>query len=303
MLAIAGDSATGKTTLASGLVDALGATRSTTIDVDNYHRHTRSERAAQDLTPLNPAANYLEVMDQHLQLLALGQPILQPVYDHATGRLGRPRLVVPREFVIVEGFHPLHSKVARACFDVTVYIEFEEAARRMLEIVREVHRRGYTEEQVVAQLDRRERDAATFIRPQRAHADIVVRFAPIEERGEVISDPLSATVLLRPTIPHPDLMAIVNPDHQKAIHLKLLRDEDGKPVDALHVHGYAPAEVTRQVQEAIWAQLGTAGPLPDCLGQLGPAGAARTESRSEPLAVVQLLLLYHLVRFRSEPRT
>lgn len=295
MLALTGDTATGKTTLARGLVAALGASRSTAISLDDYQRHDRAERAGRGLTALHPAANHLDVMDQHLQLLALGQPILQPVYDHSTGRLRRPVLVTPREYVIVEGFLPLHNKVARACFDVTVFVELPEPARRMLELRRDVHGRGLTEQEVLAELERRKPEVQAFVSPQRAFADIVLHFAPIEERGEDASDPLSATVLLRPTIAHPDLMAIVSADHQKAIHLKLLRDDDGKPVDALHIHGYAPPELTRGVQEAIWAGLGGDRPLPDGLGQLDPE---RPGCRSEPLAVVQLLLLYHLLRAR-----
>ncbi len=39
-------------------------------------------------------------MEQHLQLLATGEPVLKPVYDHRTGRLTRPEYVVPRRFVI-----------------------------------------------------------------------------------------------------------------------------------------------------------------------------------------------------------
>ncbi len=290
MLAVAGDSATGKTTLAAGLVTALGPARATAVNLDHYHRHERVERAAQPYTALHPRANYMEVMAQHLQLLALGQPVLQPVYDHSTGRLGRPALVRPADYVIVEGLLGLHTKLTRACFDVTAYVEFAEPVRRMLKISRDVQERGYTEAQVSDELERREADAAAFIRPQRAHADVVVRFAPIEERGEVGTDPLSATVLLRPTIDHPDLAAVVAAEHQKAIHLKLMRDDDGKPVDALHVHAYAPPEVTRQVQEAIWSDLGTQRPLPAGLGWLGEG------RRSEPLAIVQLLLLHHLLR-------
>ena len=41
---------------------------------------------------------------------------------------------------------------------------------------------------MLADLDKRERDSAEFIRPQRRWADIVVRFAPIEERGEAERD-------------------------------------------------------------------------------------------------------------------
>jgi len=43
MIAIAGDSAAGKTTLASGLVRALGPDRSTAVSVDDYHRYDREE--------------------------------------------------------------------------------------------------------------------------------------------------------------------------------------------------------------------------------------------------------------------
>ena len=85
MLAIAGDSAAGKTTITRGLVEALGADRCTAVCVDDYHRYDRAERRELPFTPLHPDCNYVQVMEQHLQLLARGQPILKPVYDHHTG--------------------------------------------------------------------------------------------------------------------------------------------------------------------------------------------------------------------------
>ncbi|MGH9005658.1 MAG: phosphoribulokinase, partial [Acidimicrobiia bacterium] len=192
MLAIAGDSASGKTTLTKGLVDALGPDRITAICVDDYHRYDRAERKGLSFTPLHPSCNYIEVMEQHLQLLALGQPILKPVYNHQQGTLDRPVLVEPREFVIAEGLLPLHSRLARACFDVTVYLDPPEAIRRDWKVFRDTTKRGYTPEQVISELAMREPESAAFIRPQRAHADIVIRFSPIEERGETAADPLSA---------------------------------------------------------------------------------------------------------------
>ena len=154
-------------------------------------------------------------------------------------------------------------------------------------------KRGYNEEEVAAELARREPESAAYIRPQRAHADIVVRFAPIEERGETPDDPLSAYVMLRPTIAHPDLSGVISEDTRKAAHLKLLRDEDGKPVDALHVHAYAEQALTEKVERALWRELQEPEPLPSGLGRLG------AEGRSEPLAVVQLLLLFHLFQARQ----
>src|SRR5581483_2338790 len=205
MVGIAGDSASGKTTLTQGLVEALGPDRITAICVDDYHRYDRVERKGLPFTPLHPACNYVDVMEQHMQLLALGQPVLKPVYNHRTGTLDRPVLVEPSEFVIAEGLLPLHTRLARACFDVTVYLDPPEIIRRRWKVQRDTSKRGYTDEEVSAELVRREPESAAYIRPQRAHADIVVRFAPIEERGETPDDPLSAYVLLRPTIAHPDL--------------------------------------------------------------------------------------------------
>lgn len=287
MLAIAGDSAAGKTTLASGLVEALGRDRSTSICTDDYHRYDREERRQVPFTALHPDCNYVSIMEQHLQLIATGQPILKPVYNHETGTLDRPTLVDPKEFVIVEGLLPLHSKLMRSCFDVTVYLDPPEEVRTKWKLSRDTGARGYTREQVLAELERREPESQEFIRSQRADADIVVQFAPIAGRDDPPDTPLSATLLLRPTVPHPPLVRIV--EHTSAIHLKMLRDDDERPVDALHVHGYAPEEDSSRVERLIWEDIGLDQPVPSGLGAIGP------EQRSAPLAVTQLILLHHLL--------
>lgn len=292
ILAIAGDSASGKTTLTRGLVDALDDGTASSLCVDDYHRYDRDERRNLPFTPLDPACNYLGIMEQHLQLLAMGEPILKPIYNHHGGTLDRPVLFEPTDNVIVEGLLPLHSRLSRACFDLSVYLDPPEEIRGAWKVHRDTRDRGYTEEQVLADLQKREPDSAAFIHPQRRWADIVVRFAPIEERGEDPSDPLSATILLRPAAPHPDLSAILGEENRSAVHLKLMRDDDGKPVDALHVHGYASLDATRRIEEDIWKAIGVDAPLPASIG------VVREGTRSEPLAVVQLILLYHLVMAR-----
>jgi phosphoribulokinase len=291
MLAIAGDSASGKTTLTRGLVAGLGADRATAICVDDYHRHDREERAGTAFTPLNPEANYIEIMEQHLQLLAMGEPILKPVYDHVAGRLTRPVLVEPREFVIVEGLLPLHTRLARAAFDVAVYLDPPEAVRREWKIRRDTEQRGYSLAEAEAEWARREPESERFIRPQRRLADIVVRFAPVPGRDDPPGTPLSAELMLRPTIEHPDLSLFADAD--RAMHLTLLRDTDGRPVDALHVHGYVPAAESAQLLHSIWGNARIPGTLPDELGRLADG------TISGPLAVTQLLLLLHLLAERT----
>jgi phosphoribulokinase len=288
MLAIAGDSAAGKTTMTRGLVEALGPERCVSLCTDDYHRYDREERKDKPFTALHPDCNHLEIMEQHLQLLATGAPVLKPVYDHSTGQLVRPELVEPAEFVIVEGLFPLWSKLSRACFDVTVFLDPPEEIRREWKVARDTTKRGYTEEKVLAELETREPESEAYIRPQRQNADLVVRFAPIEGRDDPEDTPLSATMMMRPTIDHPDLSDVLAPGLSRAMHLKLERDGDGRPAESLHVHGYVPREESLAVEKAIWTALGEPETeTPDCLGRLGDA-------RSEPLAIAQLLLLYHL---------
>jgi phosphoribulokinase len=287
MLAIAGDSAAGKTTLTRGLVAALGASRSTSLCVDDYHRYDRLERSRLPFTALHPDCNYLQIMEQHLQLLAMGEPVLKPVYDHSTGLLARPRLVEPREVVIAEGLLPLYTRLSRACFDVTVYVDPGEQIRREWKIRRDTAERGYSRSAVLAELARREPESAAFIRPQRREADITVSFGPIDGREDT---PLSATLMLRPTIRHPNFAKLIAEVPPSVAHLKLMRDADGSPVDALHIHGYAPEAEAEVLAKAIWSSLGVDQALPACLGLVGPS------VRSEPLRLAQLLLLYHVMR-------
>ncbi len=290
MLAIAGDSAAGKTTLTRGLVQALGAERCSSLCVDDYHRYDRAERKALPFTPLHPACNYMQIMEQHLQLLAVGEPILKPVYDHSSGLLTRPQLVEPRHFVIAEGLLPLHTSLARACFDVTVYVDPGERIRREWKVRRDTTQRGYTREQVLAELERRECESEQFIRPQRREADIVVNYGPINERHDPPGTPLSATLILRPTLRHPNFAKLIAEVPPTVAHLKLIRDVDGSPADALHIHGYAPEAEAEVLAKAIWNGLDVDDPLPDCLGMIDGS------TRNEPLRLAQLLLLYHLIK-------
>ena len=291
MVAIAGDSAAGKTTLTAGLIAALGRDRVTGVCVDDYHRYDRQERRSLPFTPLHPACNYIQITEQHLQLLAAGQPILKPVYDHRTGTFGRQERIAPEEFVIVEGLLPLHSRATRSCFDVTVYLDPAEDLRRAWKVHRDCTRRGYTAEQVLAELERREPESAAFIRPQRSDADIVVRFH--RAGGAAPDDPLSVTLLLRPTIPHPDLSTVLGDDTGHAVHLTLTRDEDGKPVDALFIDGRAPREMSLEVERHIWSGLEVPGVMPSFLGEVEPG------TRSEALALAELILLFHMLRAQT----
>ena len=178
MLAIAGDSGSGKTTLTRALARALGPDRVTLICASGYHRYDREARKGLPFTALHPACNDLDLMIRHLELLAAGRTVLIPVYDHDDGTLRPPVPVEPREFVVCDGVLALFSRRARERFDATVYLDTAEPVRFAWKMRRDTRERGWEPEQVKAELARREVESAAFVRPQRDHADVVVRYAP-----------------------------------------------------------------------------------------------------------------------------
>ncbi|GFG55236.1 hypothetical protein MAGR_66770 [Mycolicibacterium agri] len=170
-------------------------------------------------------------------MLATGQPVLKPVYDHSIGELTRPERVEPRDFVIVHGLLPLHSRLARACFDVTVFVDPAEDLRRTWRMRRDTTTRGYSTDQLTAEMAAADTESTQFVQPQRAHADIVVRFASIAERDDPPDTPRPPSCCC-PTIRHPDLTDVLQSEITPTIHLRLVRDDDGIPVDSVHIHGY-----------------------------------------------------------------
>ena len=87
-------------------------------------------------------------------------------------------------------------------FDVRVYLDPPEELRRHWKVQRDCSRRGYTTDQVLSELDRREPDSEAFIRPQRHHADIVVSFQP-GDAGEPGAPRLQAHAARHAAAPRP----------------------------------------------------------------------------------------------------
>ena len=296
VLGIVGDSAAGKTTITRGLTRLLGPERVTHVCADDYHKYDRLERARLNITALHPDCNYLDILELHLERAHYGQPMLKPVYDHRTGSLVRPEYLVPREFVIVEGLLGFHTPTMRPFYDVKVFLDPPEELRRGWKIKRDTAKRGYTPEQVLAELDRREADSRDFIRPQREFADLVISFYPADNPD---SDPtdghLNVRLVLRPTIPHPDLSYLFDHDQRRSSGVRLELGRDcGRPVDFLDIDGSVSREHAAELEETIWKRLPDLRPLsPDQFGDYNDGSDVR---HSDPLALTQLLITYHLLR-------
>ena len=288
MLGIVGDSGSGKTTITRGLVRVLGEDQVTHFCADDYHRYDRRQRTERAITPLHPECNHLDILAQDLGHLRKGEAVLKPVYRHSDGTFGAPDYVEPARFVVAEGLLAFHDERLRDMFDVRVYLDPPEELRRRWKVQRDCSRRGYTTDQVLAELDRREPDSEAFIRPQRAHADVVVSFQP---GGAADPDHLDAKVTLRESLPQPDLSGVLANGDDGLI----LCERPGE--QELHVPGLIRSERAGQIEETMWERMHFARHLRQ--QRLGEFTVATELHRSDSLALVQLLILYHVVTARA----
>ncbi|MEI6370879.1 MAG: phosphoribulokinase [Nostocales cyanobacterium ELA608] len=301
ILGIVGDSAAGKTTLTRGIAQVLGPENVTMICTDDYHRYDRVQRAEIGITALHPDCNYLDIMQQHLSLLRTGQPILKPVYSHKTGTFEPPQYIKPSKFVIIEGLLGYSTRIARDAYDVKVYLAPPEPLRANWKVKRDTQKRGYTPEQVLAELDKREPDSEAYIRPQRQWSDIVVSFYPPNNEIDETNDHLNVRLTLRPSIPHPDFTEIIHAGHsdsQSAIRLGLDRDM-GKPVDVLEVDGHANLEQVSKIEHIMCEDMPHLKNV--CDREINPelgkiAGTTGETLQSYPLALTQLIITYHMLK-------
>ncbi|MGH2869281.1 MAG: phosphoribulokinase [Solirubrobacteraceae bacterium] len=285
ILGVVGDSAAGKTTITRGLVRALGEDHVAHICTDDYHRYDRQRRAELGITPLHPDCNHLDILAQHLAHLRRGEPVLKPVYRHIDGTFGPAVYVRPGRFTVIEGLLGYYLPEMLDIFDVRVYLNPPEGLRRRWKVQRDCSRRGYTTDQVLAELDRREPDSEAFIRPQRRNADMLISFKP--DAAEKDPTHLDAELTLRDDLPHPDLTPFVQ-DREDGL---TLRERDGERL--LCIPGRMNPDHAAAIEEAIWERMHFATHLR--ARRLGEFTVGTELYRSESLALVQLLILYHLV--------
>lgn len=195
LLGIVGDSGSGKSTVAAGVAALIGPEKVSTLELDDYHRHTRSERTELGVTALNPSVHNFPLMQEHLQMLARGRPVRNRGYDHSDGTFGVLRTVEPNEVVLVRGLLGFPTDELRAAYDLAVFLAPEPELLFRWKLRRDVKTRGYTEADVLKYIAKHLLDSKEYVLPQAGRADLVVRYEIPE--WDAPDSEVRATLLLR----------------------------------------------------------------------------------------------------------
>jgi len=292
-VAVGGDSGSGKSTLTAGFYRIFPADQITSLCLDDYHSLDRRERNLIGVTALDPRANNFALMENQLLALKRGYPITKPVYDHSDGTFGTPEEIQPKEVVIVQGLHPFLVPGVRGLFDLNVWLDPETGLKHRWKVQRDVAKRGYTREQVYAEIAAREPDVTAYITPQRRFADLVVRFYRPEGSGPD-DEHLSVRIIERATLPRLNLEGVLR-DSCEGFCLRQGDDEDET---VLEIDGTVDPVAVRQLEDRIWEHFDARHqhlrhPAPDQFGEFTD-GVLRTH-HSDPLALVQLLLVHRIL--------
>lgn len=295
MVAVGGDSGTGKTTLCRGLFNIFGADRIETICLDDYHSLDRAQRKAVGITALDPRANNFALMEEQLWQLSRGNAIDKPIYDHTDGTLRGPERIEPKDIVVVQGLFPLFTRALRELFAVSVWLDPETDLKIAWKIQRDTTQRGYDEREVRDEIEKRQPDIAAYVAPQAVHADLHVRFlrpsaAPFDNTR------LTASIRKSGRFKPLDYSEF----EAKSTKFRQLQRENGAayPDTIIELDGDVDEATSLALQDKIWSHMPSHAHLrPDNLGQFDDHEGRHV---SHSLALAQLLIARRLALVEDE---
>ncbi|MFO7171390.1 MAG: uridine kinase [Bacillota bacterium] len=186
VIAIAGGSGSGKTSLARRIVEAL-PDHVVLLSHDMYYRDNR-HLSYEERCRLNydhPDSFDNELFYQHIAELKAGRPIERPCYNFSTHlREDRTVTVYPREIILVEGILVLASPELRSLYDLRVYVDTDADVRVLRRIRRDLTERGRSLESVIQQyLETVKPMHEAFVEPSKRYADIIIPEGAFNQPG------------------------------------------------------------------------------------------------------------------------
>jgi uridine kinase len=180
IIAVAGGSGSGKTSVTNEVVKLAGCDQVRCISHDSYYRDLGA-LSAKDREHVNfdhPDALETELLVSHLAALKCWQAVDIPLYDFTTHRRKQQtETCAPSPVVIVEGVLILWEEALRSLFDLKIYVETSDDLRIIRRIQRDTVERGRTVQSVIEQYQESVRPMhLEFVEPSKRYADVIIPY-------------------------------------------------------------------------------------------------------------------------------
>ena len=195
IIASAGGSASGKSSVVNEIVSNLKSVDITVICHDDYYKD-QSHLSVEERIKTNydhPSSLDNDLFVSHLQALLNNQQINKPEYDFVCHNRKKDTVCIkPTKVIIIEGILVLEEKKIRDLADIKIFVKCDEDVRFIRRLKRDIDERGRSMDSVINQyLTTVKPMFNKYINPSSRHADIIV---PNDNKHDVAVDFLIAKI-------------------------------------------------------------------------------------------------------------
>lgn len=178
VIGIAGGTGSGKTTVASVILNKVGRSRIAYLPHDAYYKDLRHlpPLRRQEINFDHPDSLESDLMKQHIEQLLTWKPVDLPIYDFTTHtRTDQVIEIRPSRVVLVEGILIFTEADLRDLFDVKIFVDTDPDIRFIRRLQRDIAERGRTMESVITQYLTTVRPMhLEFVEPSKRYADVII---------------------------------------------------------------------------------------------------------------------------------
>ncbi|XP_058498755.1 uridine-cytidine kinase-like 1 isoform X2 [Solea solea] len=180
VIGLCGGSASGKTTVARKIIEALDVPWVVLLSMDSFYKVLSSEEqtlaASNDYNFDHPDAFDFDLLTHTLRKLKQGKSVKIPVYDFTThGRQKEWKTVYGASVIIFEGIMAFADKELLKLLDMKIFVDTDSDIRLVRRLRRDITERGREIEGVIKQYNKFVKPAfEQYIEPTMRLADIVV---------------------------------------------------------------------------------------------------------------------------------
>ena len=178
LIAVAGGSASGKTTVVKKIIERLNNKDITVITHDDYYKDL-SELPLEERYKVNfdhPDSLDNDLFVAQLSQLLKGYNIEKPTYDFVQHNRSKvTKTISPTRIIIVEGILVLEDERVRNLATIKIFVESDDDVRFIRRLVRDTKERGRSIDSVINQyLNTVKPMYNSFIKPKKRYADMII---------------------------------------------------------------------------------------------------------------------------------
>lgn len=178
IIAVAGGSASGKTTVVERIMESFDCKNVTVIKHDDYYKD-QSDLPMEERLKMNydhPFSLDNDLMYKQILALLNGQSIVKPIYDFERHtRSDQTEVVEPTQIIILEGILILEDKRIRDLSDIKLFVEADDDLRFIRRLTRDIKDRGRTMDSVIRQyLTTVKPMHFAFVKPTKRYANVII---------------------------------------------------------------------------------------------------------------------------------